>query len=119
MRPKKDDKNIPYDNDRLPDNFDELLELANSAEASILIVRPRPLEVLKETQIAPGIILLTFIEPHLNNLITTRVLCTDNVEFSLKDYNRYGKNKEEALKNHEEIEFYALAELQFTKYDEI
>ncbi|MEE9581159.1 MAG: hypothetical protein V3V74_07585 [Nitrosomonadaceae bacterium] len=115
MAKNKDEENFPHDNDKLPDNIDELLEAANSDDLSIVIVRAAPLEVLKETQIAPGIILLTFIEPHLNNLITTRVLCADNVEFSLKDHNRYGKTKAEALKNHEEIEFYALAELQFAK----
>ena len=108
-----DDEAPPTEDEDLPEIFKRALQ--SSGDFKLVIINSRPLVVLKETSVAPGIILLTFIEPHLKDLITTRVLCGEGIDFLLDGYNTYGLTEEEALKNHEEVEFYMRAELQFRK----
>ena len=108
-----EDPPIENDDEDLPEIFKQVLK--SSKDIKLIIINSHPLAVLKETSIAPGIILLTFIEPHLKDLITTRVLCGEGIDFLLDGFSTYGLTREEALKNHEEVEFYVRAELQFRK----
>ena len=101
------------ENEALPEVLKQLLK--SSKNAKFVIVNCRPLVVLKETSVAPGIVLITFVEPHLKDLITTLVLCGEGVDFLLDGFSTYGLTEKEALKNHEDVEFYVRAELQFRK----
>ena len=112
MADKKDEEPI-FDGDDPFELFKEALGIPSCEDVNLIVVKATPLSVIKETPIAPGITLLTFIEPHLNGLITTRLLCADDVKFKLGELNKYGESIEKALKNHEDLEFYVRAELQF------